>query len=407
MKKTVIVTCLCAILVITFNLKCKRPDEVNDPRGSLYAGSTTCINCHIDIYKSYLHTAHYIASLPANRNTIHGSFANGSNVFNLNDSQKIVMEKSDSGLFQTYYLNGKVKQRYRFDIVFGGVKGASYLYWSGNELYQLPLSSFGQQHAWSTSPGYVFNFLDYTRSRSIGKQCFECHASYINNLPGTSAELSRGEQFDKNTLVYSIDCERCHGPGKQHVDFHSQNPEIKKAHFIITYASLNRIQKMSMCAVCHSGISTSMLRSSFEFLPGDTFAKFKIPEFYQSFDTNHLDVHGKQVQLLENSRCFTNSQMDCAACHDTHQNSRGNEALYTQKCLNCHNTPGHVYCKLTNKLTTTALDANCIGCHMPALPSKSISVQVGDRTSIPFFVHTHHIAVYPQEVKKILAYINQ
>lgn len=37
------------------------------------------------------------------------------------------MKKTDNGLFQNYYLNGKAKDRYRFDIVFGGVKGESYL----------------------------------------------------------------------------------------------------------------------------------------------------------------------------------------------------------------------------------------------------------------------------------------
>ncbi len=407
MKKTVIITFLFGLLVIMFNLKCKNSNDVNDPRGHLYAGSKACNKCHTNIGNSYLHTAHYIASLPANDNTVSGSFAKGSNVFNLNDSQKIIMEKSTDGLFQTYYLNGKIKERYRFDIVFGGVKGASYLYWKGNELYQLPLSSFGQQHLWSTSPGYQFNFLDYSRSRSIGKRCLECHASYINDLQGTSAGLSTNEKFDKNTIVYSIDCERCHGPGKQHVDFQTEHPDVKTASFITTYSSLNRIQKISMCAVCHSGISTYMLRSSFEFLPGDTFAKFKLPDLYESIDTNHLDVHGKQVQLLESSQCFINSQMDCATCHDTHENSRGNEALYSSKCLNCHNLPGHVYCKMTSQIKTTELNTHCIDCHMPALPSKSISVQIADRSSIPFFVHTHHIAIYPQEVKKILAYINQ
>lgn len=54
-------------------------------------------------------------------------FSKGFNVFQVNDSQKVVMKKTDNGLFQNYYLNGKAKDRYRFDIVFGGVKGESYL----------------------------------------------------------------------------------------------------------------------------------------------------------------------------------------------------------------------------------------------------------------------------------------
>ena len=78
-----------------------------------------------------------------------------------------------------------------------------------------------------------------------------------------------------------------------------------------------------------------------------------------------------------------------------------------QKCLGCH-TPQTTHCKMLDKLTDEALKANCINCHMPALASKKISVQVSDTLPrIQFLVHTHHIAVYPQEVKKILAYINK
>ena len=140
MKKTLFVTGICATLVILVFFLFKGSKDKEDPRGNLYAGSKACVKCHSDIYHSYLHTAHFLASLPATENTIHGSFKNGSNVFYVNDSQKVVMEKLDSGLFQTYYLKGKAKKRYRFDIVFGGVKGESYLTWNGNDVEQLPLS---------------------------------------------------------------------------------------------------------------------------------------------------------------------------------------------------------------------------------------------------------------------------
>ena len=408
MKKAVIIAGICAILLIIVFFPFKNNTAKQDPRGGLYAGSEACAKCHSNIYSSYLHTAHYIASTPANENTVHGNFAKVFNVFTLNDSQKIVMEKLDSGLFQTYYLNGKVKDRYHFDIVFGGVKGESYLYWQNNELYQLPISYYTAQQQWSTSPGYGLNFLDYHQSRPIRKQCMECHTSYINDLPEEAEGFNKQEQFNKNSLVFSIDCERCHGPAAQHVVFQTQNPEIKTAHFITIYNSLNRQQKIDMCAVCHSGISEAMLRSTFEFMPGDTFAKFKIPEFYTSVDTAHLDVHGNQAQLLESSQCYINSSMNCATCHNVHQNTRGEDILYTQVCLSCHTPSNHNYCKMANELSNEALKTNCINCHMPALPTKKISVQVSDTLpSIQFFVHTHHIAVYPQETKKILAYINK
>jgi hypothetical protein len=270
----------------------------------------------------------------------------------------------------------------------------------------LPLSYINGRHQWSTSPGLGMNFIDYPQARYVGIRCLECHTSYINYVPGGAQKLNGIEQFDKSSLVYSIDCERCHGPGKQHVDFQTKNPAIKTPRFITTYSSLNREQKLDMCAVCHSGRPGVMIRSSFEFVPGDTFAKFKMPEFSRMIDTTHIDVHGNQLQLLQSSKCFINSKMDCGTCHDVHQNTRGNDALYAAKCLDCHNTPNHVYCKMTNQLSTTALKANCISCHMPALTTKAITVQVSDKQpSLQFFVHTHRIAIYPQEVKKILAYI--
>jgi hypothetical protein len=407
MRKTIVVTGICATLLIIAFLQFDNNTVKGDPRGNGFAGTAACAKCHADLYHSYLHTAHYLASGTASENTVHGSFAKGLNVFNINKLQKVVMEKLDSGLFQSYYVNSKMRERHRFDIVFGGVKGETYLYWQGNELYQLPLSCFNGQHQWSTSPGMGINFLDYPRARPIGIRCMECHASYINYLPGEAQKLSGLEEFDKNSLVLSIDCERCHGPAAQHADFQTNNPQIKTARFITTYHSLSRSQKLDMCAVCHSGKPGFMLRSGFGFIPGDTLAKFKMPEFSGRIDTNHLDVHGNQLQLLQSSKCFINSSMDCATCHDTHQNSRGNDALYTQKCLNCHNSPNHTYCRMTDKLSAAVFKRNCINCHMPALPTKAISVQVSDKLPpIQFFVHTHHIAIYPQEVKKILAYIN-
>ncbi|MDN3580113.1 multiheme c-type cytochrome [Mucilaginibacter flavus] len=405
MKKVLAIAGICIALLAILYVQLKPGTASADPRGNAYAGSKACARCHAKIADSYLHTAHFMASMPATAGTVHGSFAAGKNTFSIDQNQKIVMEKRGGGLYQTYYVDGKAKDAHRFDVVFGGVKGESYLYWKDDRLYQLPLSYFNRQDEWSTSPGYKFSFVDF---RSIGKRCLECHVSYVNEMPGEKQQLSRDEQFDKSTMVYGIDCERCHGPGAQHVDFQTNNPQVKTAKFIARYASLSRAQRMDACAVCHSGIHTSLLKSTFGFMPGDTFAKYKLPEFQQHLDTTQLDVHGKQFQLLQSSKCYLNSKMDCGTCHDTHQNTRGNDVLYAQKCLSCHNNAGHTYCKMSNKLGADVLKSKCISCHMPELTTNVISVQVADKAPpVRFFVHTHHIAIYPQEVKKILAFINK
>jgi hypothetical protein len=404
-KKINIVTAIGAIMFSVVYLQCKSSKPA-DPRGDLYAGAAACAKCHSDIYNTYLHTAHYVATVPATVNTIHGSFAKNFNVFNFSPSQKIVMERRDSGLFQTYYLNGKVAESRRFDIVLGGVKGESYLYWKGNELYQLPVSYYAKQNQWLMSPGYMPGQVYF--NRPIASRCMECHSGYIAGQPGDAQRLTAAEQFDKSSLVMSVDCERCHGPGARHADFQTNNPGVKTAKFITSFSSLPRARRLDVCGVCHSGNKSPMLKPTFGFKPGDTLANFKLPDFARAIDTSHLDVHGNQLQLLQSSKCFINSKMDCATCHNTHQNQRGNTSFYTQKCLGCHSAANHNFCKMANTLNAQFIKSNCIQCHMPALPSGVIiAPTVTKATSADILVHTHHIGVYPEEVKKVLAFINK
>ncbi len=401
MKKFLVVILILAVLAVIVYLKFKGVPPT-DPRGELYAGTAKCMKCHSDISHSAMLTAHYLSSSAASPKTVHGSFAAGSNVFDFGQGRKIVMEKLDSGMFQTYYINGKVKERHRFDIVFGGVKGETYLSWKGDGLNQLPISFYTREHKWLISPRYAPGSVDF--GRVITSRCLECHASYIGDRADETTGLNGVERFDKTSLVYTVDCERCHGPGAQHVDFQTNNPQIKTAHFITSYASLPRARKVDMCAVCHSGNKSQMIRATFFFKPGDTLARFKTADFYSSVnDTSHLDVHGNQVQLLQSSKCFIYSKMDCATCHDVHQNQRSNTALFTQKCLSCHSTVNHNYCKMATVSNSAMIKSNCIQCHMPAFGSKAIIAPNMDKTyGASITVHTHHIAIYPQEVKKVL-----
>lgn len=403
MKKSLIILAISAVLcaVVYFAYQSSIPA---DPRGFAYAGSEACIKCHGNLYNSYLHTAHFLASSPASARTVHGSFAHGANVFTVSPSQKVVMVKQGSDLLQTWYLNGKAKESHRFDIVLGGVKGESYLYRNGDRLNQLPISYYTKQNKWLMSPGYAPGEVDF--SRVIKARCLECHASFIRDRRVDKQGLNAPEQFDQNTFVCSIDCERCHGPGAQHANFQTNNPGVKTARFIATYSLLPRERRIDMCAVCHSGNKSQMLRSTFFFRPGDTLAKFKMPDFYTPVDTSHLDVHGNQVQLLQNSKCYLNSKMDCATCHDTHQKQRGDLVLFTQKCLGCHSPANHNYCKMANAQNVGLIKSNCVQCHMPALTTVAILTANIDRTpNANISVRTHHIAIYPEEAKKILAMV--
>jgi len=376
--------------------QCIQSKKQQDPRGPAYTGSASCVGCHRDIYNNSLHTAHFMASQPPADESIEGSFNKGSNQFVFNPTEEVVMQKLDSGFYQTLYADGNPARFGRFDIVFGGVKGQTYAYWLSNVLYQLPIST--ENGHWVNSPGYSDMSADF--DRMIGTKCLGCHMSYMKQeAPVRQRSGVSAEGFDKSSAVYSIDCERCHGPGAEHVKFQTANPAIKEARYITKFQSLTRVQKINMCAVCHSGASNHLIKPTFVYKPGDTLANYlKIVSTNGAANFKEIDVHGNQTALLESSKCFVGSNMDCSTCHDTHVNDRDKPMIYTLKCMSCHNSDTHNQCKLVNTLSINILKANCIACHMPALPSKVIVVKQAGA-----MVHTHHIAIYPDETKKILA----
>lgn len=392
------------VLVLTqcSNLFDKKPA---DPRGPMYAGAQSCVSCHKNISESYFHTAHAQSTHLAIAQNVQGNFTTGHNSFAFKNGDRVTMEKRADGLYQVWFSNGKKVQEQRFDITFGGVKAETYLYWKNNALYQLPLSYFSSVHSWTNSPGYDTTRVDF--SRAIGKRCFECHASYIKELPPETQSLQQREtRFDKASLINGIDCERCHGPAINHVNFHTQYPQEKKAKYIVRYSDLNRLQKIDMCAVCHSGNKDMVTTSTFAFKPGDTLANFIEPSFmHVTEDAAQFDVHGKQSQMLASSQCFIKSNMDCGSCHNTHVKERENLPLYSQRCMQCHQPGGHNFCKLAPKLGA-ALQKNCIDCHMPMKASNIITVQTANESNAaPYLVRTHHIAVYKDQHDKISNYI--
>jgi hypothetical protein len=404
MRRTLLLLVVfCSPLVLMFS-QCFHSSENEDVRGDQYAGSASCRQCHSEIFNSYLNGAHHLTTRPASASTIHGSFTPGSNYFAFSNKLKVVAEKRKAGLYQVSYVDGKIAEAHKFDITFGGKKAESYLYWKRNQVYQLPLSYFNALHTWTNSPGYTANEVDF--GRLIGTRCFECHSSYIKELPNTTQSITQKIAFDKSSLIMGIDCERCHGPAADHVTFHTEFPEEKAPRSIAVYKSLTREQKIDMCAVCHSGNTSVMTQSTFTFTPGDNLAKFKEVTFkHQKVDSAKLDVHGNQTQMLEASKCFISSKIDCTTCHNTHVAQSGSLAMYQQKCLNCHRSVNHNFTKASPSLAL-AISNRCVDCHMPAKPSNSITVQtVQKEKDVPYLVRSHHIAIYPEESKKVLAYI--
>ncbi len=399
--------CLLTISIIFFTMaaltECISKNESSTTKpgaDTLFASSATCMNCHAAIYESHIKTAHFLTSQVASEKNIMGSFAAGKNEFVFNPLSKITMEKRGDSLVQAEYENGVEKKARPFSIVMGsGKRGQTYLYWFKNNLGQLPISYFTSAASWSNSPGYgnklVFN-------RPVTSRCMECHTT---NAQIISPPNTEPEQFGHGTIVYGVDCQKCHGPAQQHVTFHTQNPAVKTAKFIINPSAFTRRQSLDLCTLCHGG-RLQKSKPSFSFKAGDKLTDYFITDSTAK-NTNEIDVHGNQYGLLKASKCFINSAMTCTTCHNAHENETGKLAVFSQKCLSCHsneNNPAQHFtvCKLTPKLGAS-INNNCIDCHMPEQSSKSIAMLLqGNDTATQAVMRSHFIKVYPGVAKTFL-----
>jgi len=363
-------------------------EDILNNQGQAFAGPAACASCHKDIYKEHINTAHYLDSRPATAASIKGSFDSGKNVFVYSSGREVRMERRNDRFFQTAIDAGKMTETRPFDIVIGsGRNGQTYLYWNNGELFQLPITYYAAMDKWSNSPGYPDHPLF---TRGVSAYCLECHTTYAGTI---EHRMDAVGMLDSNRIIYGIDCERCHGPGAQHVAFQQQHPKDTTGRYIRNTASMTRQQRLDACALCHSG-SRYPLRPAFDFTVGDTLNRYSFAN-YRGTGTKDLDVHANQVGLLSSSKCFRSSQMDCSSCHNIHNNEAKNIALYSQRCMTCHNEKTKDTCRVT-KTPGHILADNCIDCHMPALPSQKIQFDLsGAGKAVHDLLRTHRIAIYP------------
>ena len=398
------ITILIIFLSVAMLTKCISQNDNKKKKWSYsdYAGSQTCASCHKDISEKHMNTGHYRTSQPASGELIIGSFEKEHNSFAFSEWEKIRMEKKEYGYYQTEYSMGKERRKGKFDIVVGsGKKGQSYLSWKYNSLIQLPVTYFTPESTWSSSPG--FNPQKIVFNRVVTSRCLECHSTYFQTI---SAKDKHPEEFDKNNILYGVDCERCHGPGKEHVSFHTANPNQKQGKYIVNTGKLSRQKNLDMCALCHSG-RLNKLQPSFSFQPGDN-----LKDFFESASAPPdqpfgMDVHGNQLGMLSQSKCFISSDMTCGSCHNAHEKEQNKIQIFSDRCSNCHTGTNNKVCKLL-KTEGSIINTNCIDCHMPFQPSQSIAVYLeGATIPTPARLRTHHIKVYNEETQKVLDFLRK
>jgi hypothetical protein len=348
-----------------------------------YVGDAACRDCHGETYQSYLGSAHHLSSRLPDQSSIDGKFTPGSNLLRTSNPYfYFVMNANKEGYFQQavalFPPAETISHQERIDLVIGsGRKGQTYLYWKNSELFELPVSYWTETGQWMNSPGYPDGLPNF--DKRIIPRCLECHATYIQSMPPPL------NHFDKASVVLGITCEKCHGPGKAHVEAERSHNSPRDAGNMINAAKLSRERQIDACALCHAGPGNPSA-PAFSFVPGADLAKYiAIPK--DPADTP-IDVHGHQVQLLESSRCFRSSNMTCTTCHDVHMQQR-DVAHFSDRCLTCHKADS---CGKYPALGRALLH-KCVDCHMPLRQSTVIALDAGGHRVNPQ-VRSHRIAIY-------------
>src|SRR5882724_3628429 len=175
----------------------------------------------------------------------------------------------------------------------------------GNRFFEHRVSWFAREERAGLTIGHsaeppqsIRAALGQPQDAEVIYRCFQCHATAVEPGP----DLSR--------MRPGIECERCHGPGAEHVNRPS-------AQSIRNPGRLAPQALVEACGECHR-LPASGGRPSAEELAKPETGRFA------------------PIGLMA-SRCFQASgKLSCLVCHDPHADASPSAEFYTAKCAGCH-----------------------------------------------------------------------
>ena len=371
-----------------------RPDSLNNTadgsravltRDVQYVEDSQCAQCHQEIYDSYQDVAmaksfYNFDSEPAIESFADNKFfhAASGNHYEMNvvDNQ-ISMTRFRQRADGTRYAEHEQSAQF---VVGSGNHVKTYVYRNEiGEMYQLPVVWYSQDSKWGMAPGYDrSDHPDF--GRKITRQCMFCHNAYPDIEPSAD-QFGKPHRFPK-TLPQGIGCQRCHGPGSEHIRISNEEDEESAKglkmirNSIVNSARLDSQLQDDVCNQCHfqpMSQRTSFIRKSeneesgdYGFRPGNRLAEFML-HFEPDRDNdlaNHFEINHHPYRLNQ-SRCYieTPGGIRCTDCHDPHVKVKKPQATkyYRDKCFTCHEQNDCLDLEQGR-----ADDADCISCHMRA-----------------------------------------
>ena len=330
-----------------------------------YADPAACAGCHHTIWETYRRTGMGRSFYrPRAGNTPDGAFHHRAS------QRSYRIYQSDGRYFQRRHQLGPdgketnfVEKEIHF-VIGSGNHTRTYLQRTPEgRIVELPVAWYPARGGyWAMNPGYDRpNHADFRRR--IAYECMFCHNAYPDLEPG--ADSSGSEPLFPARLPEGIDCQRCHGPGRDHLRaIAEQKPAAAVRQAIVNPARLSRELQLELCLQCHMETTSFQLphsilryqRGAFSYRPGEPLGDY-ILHFDHPAGAGHDDKfeiahHGYR---LMKSPCFaqSNGRMTCTTCHNPHDVPRGENAVahYVSVCRSCHAKPHNT--------------TNCLPCHMP------------------------------------------
>ena len=342
-----------------------------------YVDPQLCAGCHAAIARNYAQTGMGRSFRAVTPQTALPEF-NGSSFLHSPSRELFTFTRRDGIAYirrSQPDLNGAATNIFeeRVDYVIGsGNQAISYLHRTrDNKLTEFPVSWYPENGGhWQMSPAY--DRPDHPGfSREVNVACMQCHNA--NPASGVAEETpvgdSPGETIFPARLPEGIDCQRCHGPGQNHVDAATRGrpaPETRGA--IVNPSRLNPERQSEVCLQCHLETTSSRLPASllrigrgiFSYRPGESLA-----DFILAFDRASGSVQAGSIELvsapyrLAKSSCVqpNGRPLACITCHDPHVALSREESVRKTDgvCASCHRqTEG-----------SHPVSKYCVSCHMP------------------------------------------
>ena len=367
---------ICASLLILCRSEEETIEYFNWADDVEYVGSEQCASCHKEIYETFMRTGMGQSFHVATKEKSKAIYTEHTVLYDtLNNFYYQPFWRNDSLVIREFRLNEladtihKKEMHVRY-IVGSGQHTNSHILEENGYLTQAPITFYTQKGIWDIAPGFDSK-LASRLNRIVGKECMTCH----NSLP----DFVEGSENKFDHVPMGIGCERCHGPGGEHLKRKLAGEIVDTSrqadYSIVNPKRLSKDLQMSVCQRCHAqGVAILKEGKDFDdFKPGKHLSEV-MEVFLPKFDGYQTQfIMASHADRTAMSECYKQSEMTCISCHNPHVSVKEtNKETFDAACKNCHSSKKDLLCSMEESARMAENNNNCYGCHMPVSPSIDI-----------------------------------